>query len=42
VLKEVTKIFMLDDRFVPKTGRLTWKGSLTVKTDGTPAAIPMR
>ena len=41
VLEEVTKIFMLDAHFVPQPVGVTWKGSLEVKTDGTPVTIPI-
>ena len=42
VLEQVTKIFMLDDHFVPRRAPLSWKGSLDVKADGTPVSIPLR
>jgi hypothetical protein len=41
VLETVTKVFMLDDNFVPAALPIAWKGSLTVSTDGTPVAIPI-
>jgi hypothetical protein len=41
VLQEVTQIFMLDERFIPRHDRVSWKGSLDVQTDGTPVPIPI-
>jgi hypothetical protein len=41
VIEAVTKIFVLDDDYVPEAAPLTWKGSIAVKTDGTPAVIPI-
>jgi hypothetical protein len=41
-LEAVTRVFMLDQGFVPNVQPLTWSGSLPVKTDGTPVVIPVR
>jgi hypothetical protein len=41
VLEAVTKVFALDKAFVPAVLPISWKGSLTVKTDGTPVQIPI-
>ncbi len=41
VLEAVTKVFMLDDNYVPSVQPMSWQGSLEVKTDGTPVAIPI-
>jgi len=41
-LERVTKVFMLNKAFVPDLQPLTWKGSLSVTTDGTPVTIPIR
>jgi len=40
-LQAVTKIFMLDEGFVPRHEQTSWKGSIEVKTDGVPVAIPI-
>ncbi len=42
VLEQVTRVFMLDDRFIPRASPLHWSGSLEVKTDGTPVSIAVR
>jgi hypothetical protein len=42
VLEAVTKVFMLNKAFVPDVLPMSWKGSLTVGTDGTAVAIPIR
>ena len=41
VLEAVTKVFALDKAFVPGVQPMTWKGSLVVKTDGTPVPVPI-
>jgi hypothetical protein len=41
VITELTRVFMLDKDFVPAVQPITWRGSLPVKTDGTPVAIPV-
>jgi hypothetical protein len=38
-LKSVNMVFMLNDKYVPVKSRFTWKGSLTVSTDGAPVEI---
>ncbi len=40
-LEAVTKVFMLNTAFVPGVLPVTWKGSLPVRTDGTPVQIPI-
>ncbi len=40
-LEAVTKVFMLNKDFVPDVRPITWKGSLPVRTDGTPVQIPI-
>jgi len=41
MLQEVTQIFMLDEQFVPRRDGISWKGSLDIRTDGTPVPIPI-
>jgi hypothetical protein len=41
VLEAVTKVFMLNQDFVPRVLPITWKGSLPVSTDGVPVTIPL-
>jgi hypothetical protein len=41
VLEAVTKVFALDKAFAPAVQSTVWKGSLVVKTDGTPTVIPI-
>jgi len=40
-LEAVTKVFMLDKSFIPEVLPMTWRGSLAVRTDGTPVQIPV-
>ena len=40
-LEAVTKVFMLNKDFVPAVAPVAWKGSLPVKTDGVPVAVPI-
>src|SRR4051812_10413758 len=42
VLEAVTKVFMLNQAFVPDVLPMAWKGSLAVRTDGTAVPIPVR
>ena len=38
-LRSVNMVFMLNDAYVPSKSPFTWKGSLPVKLDGTPAEV---
>jgi hypothetical protein len=40
-LNAVTRLFMLDEQYLPAPLALTWKGSLTVPTDGSATVIPL-
>jgi hypothetical protein len=41
VLEAVTKIFRLNQVFVPDVTSRSWKGSLAVPTDGAPVPVPL-
>jgi hypothetical protein len=42
VLESVNKVFMLDAHFVPAVAPITWTGSLTVPTTGSPVTVTIR
>ena len=42
VLEAVTRLFVLNEDFVPEVLPLSWTGSLPVKTDSSPVVIPLR
>jgi hypothetical protein len=40
-ITRVNRIFVLDDDFQPRPLPFTWKGSLPLTLDGTPAELPL-